>query len=326
MRLLCALGLLAWLIPGPAFAERFTFGIVGNQGSDWIMLVAREKGFFAAEGLEADMVSTPSSAAVQQQIAAGSINLGSGGIFDPVRAIDKGADMALLRSNIAPPPYALMAKASVKDIADLRGKTISVGGAQDITRTYLERMLAPHGVKRGEYDLIYAGATAARFAGLQSGAVDATIINAPYNFRAESAGFVSLGRVADYVTDLPFTVISINRAWGAAHRLLVAHFLAAYRAATLWTNAPEHRAEVIALFAKSTNASPEDATRTYDFYQQIKAFDAEGALVPGQVKGVLETLVATHQLEGSSDPARFLDPTLSVIAPESRTASFKAQP
>ena len=39
---------------------------------------------------------------------------------------------------------------------------ISVGDAKDITRTYAERMLAPHDLKSGDYDFVYAGANGRR--------------------------------------------------------------------------------------------------------------------------------------------------------------------
>jgi hypothetical protein len=68
---------------------------------------------------------------------------------------------------------------------------------KDITRVYLERMLTTNGIKAGEYDLLYAGSTLARFAALQSGAVSAAILFS-LNFRAEAAGFTNLGFIVDY--------------------------------------------------------------------------------------------------------------------------------
>ena len=76
------------------------------------------------------------------------------------------------------PPYALLAKSSIKSLKDLKGKVISVGGPKDITRIYVDRMLAPQGLKTGDYDYVYAGATTARAQALLSGAVDAAILSA----------------------------------------------------------------------------------------------------------------------------------------------------
>ena len=52
-----------------------------------------------------------------------------------------------------------MAKPSVKTPSDIKGKLVSVGGAKDITRIYVERMLGAGGVKPGEFDMTYAVAS-----------------------------------------------------------------------------------------------------------------------------------------------------------------------
>src|SRR5439155_11676493 len=118
-----------------------------------------------------------SNAASIQQLAAGSLNISpSAGLVDPIRAIEKGAALAIVRILLQAPPYALLAKPTVKSIADLKGKTIIIGGAKDITRIFVERMLAAKGLKAGDYDFVFAGATSARFSALQAGAVDAAIL------------------------------------------------------------------------------------------------------------------------------------------------------
>src|SRR6202040_905206 len=87
----------------------------------------------------------------------------SAGMVDPIRAVDKGAPLALVRIVIQAPPYALLAKPEIKTIEELKGKTVIIGGAKDIPRIFTERMLLPHGLKAGDYDDLYAGATSARF-------------------------------------------------------------------------------------------------------------------------------------------------------------------
>src|SRR4029079_15262625 len=90
------------------------------------------------------------------------------GLVDPIRAVDKGAPVAMLRIEMQAPPYSLIGKPNLKGLAELKGKIISVGGAKDITRIFAERMLASAGLKSGDYDLIYAGATSARYAALNA--------------------------------------------------------------------------------------------------------------------------------------------------------------
>ena len=93
-----------------------------------------------------------------QQLAAGSLDITmSTGLVDPIRAIAQKAPLAIVRLEVQAPPYALLAKSSIKELKDLKGKVISLGGPKDITKIYVERMLAPHGVKPGEFDMVFAG-------------------------------------------------------------------------------------------------------------------------------------------------------------------------
>ena len=151
------------------------------------------------------MVYVQANAGVIQQLTVDAVNVSVGsGLVDPIRAVDKGAPVAIARIEMQRPPYALLAKPAIKSIKDLKGKIVSVGGPKDITRIFFERMLARAGVDPKEVDLIYAGATSARLQALQSGAADAALLTAPYNFHAEAAGFTNLG-LASEVVDMPFS-------------------------------------------------------------------------------------------------------------------------
>src|SRR5215510_7394675 len=103
--------------------------------------VALEKSFFTDVGVNPDIVHAQSNAAVVQQLAAGSLHMtNNSGLVDPIRANEKGAPVAILRVEIQRPPYALMAKPAIKTPPDIKGKLVSVGGAKDITRIYVEQM------------------------------------------------------------------------------------------------------------------------------------------------------------------------------------------
>ncbi len=194
-------------------ADTILMGTTGRgSAQQWPVFIAQQKGYFAEGGLTVDLIAAQSSSAIVQQLTAGSVNLASGGLADPLRAIDKGAPVTLLRVETQIPPYSVYGKPGLKSLKDLKGKIISIGGVKDITRIYLERMMAPNGLKPTDYDLVFAGTAAARFAALASGAVDATILVPPFSFKAEGAGFSSLGALSDYVTDMPFTGYSANTA------------------------------------------------------------------------------------------------------------------
>jgi NitT/TauT family transport system substrate-binding protein len=129
--------------------ETVSVGSVDASSANlWPLHIAAKNGYFDAAGIKIDLVFAQSNASVIQQLAAGSYQVApSAGMVDPIRAVDKGAPVALVRIVIQSPPYALLAKPGIKRIEDLKGKTIIIGGAKDITRIFTERMLAPHGPK-----------------------------------------------------------------------------------------------------------------------------------------------------------------------------------
>ena len=120
-------------------AETVTLGTVGQPSANlWPELIALDKGFFAAEDLKVDIVYIQSSAALVQQITAGSLSVGTQtGLPDPLRAVGMGAPIAIVRIEVQAPPYDLVSKSSIKSLSELKGRLISVGGPKDITRIYV---------------------------------------------------------------------------------------------------------------------------------------------------------------------------------------------
>jgi ABC-type nitrate/sulfonate/bicarbonate transport system substrate-binding protein len=300
----------------PAFAaETILMGTTGRgSAQQWPIFIAQQKGYFAEGGLTVDLIAAQSSSAIVQQLAAGSVNLASGGLADPLRAIDKGAPVTLLRVETQIPPYSVYGKPGLTSLKDLKGKIISIGGVKDITRIYLERMMAPNGLKPADYDLVFAGTAAARFAALASGAVDATILVPPFSFKAEGAGFPSLGALSDYVTDMPFTGYAANTAWAKAHKPALVAFLKGVAKGVDYFNDPAHRTDAIDILVKESGSERGDIEKSYDYYLKIKIFDRVGLIEGSQVKVLAEAMKSLGDLEGSTDVSRFVDPEIVELA------------
>ena len=292
--LLLAPGLLA---PSAArAADDVTIGTVGSASANiWPVFIGIKKGFFEAENLKVDIVYVQSSANLVQQLAAGSLDITmSTGLVDPIRAIAQKAPLAIARLEVQAPPYALLAKSSIKELKDLKGKVISLGGPKDITKIYVERMLAPHGVKPGEFDMVFAGATSARASALQAGAVDAAILLPPFNFHATAAGFNELGLTVDYAPELPFSGTVINRNWAAKNGPVVQRILSAHSKSVAWFYDPKNRAEAVAMMAEASKIKTEDVEKSYDFFIKGKYFEPTG--ITSRKK--LNALVAAMQQLG----------------------------
>ncbi len=300
-----------WTASGRA-EDKITL-ITTGKGSplEWPIFIGLQNGSFKAAGIDIDLLSAASTAAVMQQVTAGSGDMGSGGLTDPIHAIDHGAGLSVLMLQTSKPPYSVWAKPAIKAIADLRGKLVIVGGAKDITRIYFEKMVVPNGLKPGDYDLTYAGTTPARYAALLSGAVDAAMLYPPAIFRAAEAGYSKLGELSDYVTDLPFTGYAVNVAWAKAHETTLKSFFSVMHNNVDWFYDPANREKAVDILAKESNANRGDVEKTYDYFTGLHIYPEPVMITPTILSGLVSILKASGDLDGAPDPKRFIDADLA---------------
>jgi ABC-type nitrate/sulfonate/bicarbonate transport system substrate-binding protein len=281
----------------------------------WPLHIAEKNGYFDAANLKIDLVFSQSNAFAIQQLAAGSYSVApSAGMVDPIRAIDKGAPVALVRIVIQAPPYALLARREIKRIEDLKGKTISIGGAKDITRIFTERMLEPHGLKSGDYDYVFAGATSARFSALNSGAVDAALLTVPFNFYAESAGFTNLGFTFDCLPDMPFAGMAVNRTWAEANTDALKRFLAAYTKAVAWFDDPINRDAAVQIQTDTSKIARDDVEKAYAFLHDKNLFEPTGMVSKHKVGNVIDALRNLGDLPADFDADRVMLPGVTQVS------------
>jgi NitT/TauT family transport system substrate-binding protein len=307
--------LAAAFAPSSSAAEKVTVGTVGQASANlWPVLVALDKGYFAEEGVDAELVFVPSSAALVQQITAQSLDICmSTGVVDPIRAVGMGAPIAIVRIEVQAPPYALVAKPAIKSMAELKGKLISLGGAKDITRIYVERMLEPNGVKPGEFDMVFAGATTARAQALIGGAVDAAILLPPFNFHATDQGFNQVGLTVDYIKDLPFSGIVVNVNWANAHKELVAKLLRAHAKGVAFFEDSNNRAEALRILQTASGLSKEDVERSYAFFHDGHYFDTTGKVSKSKLAAIAKAMESLGDSPGALDVNKVVLPGITQV-------------
>jgi NitT/TauT family transport system substrate-binding protein len=295
--------------------EKITFGTVGQASANmWPTLIGIHKGFFAAEGVKPDIVYVQSSAALVQQVTAGSLGISiSTGLADPLRAVGMGAPVAVLRIEVQAPPYDLVAKPSVKTLADLKGKLISLGGPKDITCIYVERMLAPSGIKRGDFDMVFAGATSARTAALVAGAVDAAILLPAFNFQAIQKGFHSLGLTVDYAKDLPFSGMAVNVPWAKAHKAMLAKVLRAENRSIAWFDDGGNREEAVHILQSESHLTRDDTEKAYDFFRNGHFFEPTGKVSRAKLATLAKAMESLGDLPGALDVDKVMLPGVTQV-------------
>ena len=313
---LLLVGFACLVSPAVRALDNVTIGTVGSASANlWPVYVGLKKGFFDAANLKVDIVYVQSSANLVQQLAAGSLDITmSTGLVDPIRAIDQNAGISIVRFEAQAPPYALVGKPNIRKLADLKGKLISLGGAKDITRIYVERMLAPHGIKPGEFDMVFAGATSARASALLAGAVDAAILLPPFNFQAEAQGFTNLGLTVDYAPELPFSGTVVNKTWAAGHQDILKRVLAAHSKSVEWFYDDKNRDEAISVLTSVSSLKPEDVTKSYDFFRKNSFFDRSGTVSRKKMNALIDALTSLGDVQAKGNIERFVMPGITQIS------------
>jgi ABC-type nitrate/sulfonate/bicarbonate transport system substrate-binding protein len=150
--------------------------------------IAKERGFFAAAGIEPELIYT-SGALSMQALIGGSVDLVLGSIFDPLSAIAGGADIVIIGSFNNSPPYVMATRPEVRDVKDLRGKKIGVRSLTGPATAMTQFLLEEQGWdSKRDVQILRVGGTAERLAALKEGLVDAALIDEAVAHRAKEAG------------------------------------------------------------------------------------------------------------------------------------------
>jgi NitT/TauT family transport system substrate-binding protein len=286
---------------------QITEGFVSHGALQWPKYIATELGWFKENGVSVDMVVVGAGAA--QQVAAGALNIGYSGFPDFIRATNQGAPLKIVINAISAPPYAVYAKPAIKQIADLKGKTVSIGGTKDVTPIYMEAFIASAGLKANDLDFVYAKATQDRLAALLSGGADAAILYPPSSFRAGAAGYTYLGDIEAYLKDFPFTVWAANTGWAANNREALLVYIRAYSRAVRWLYDASNKERAVDILVKYSKQDRKDSADTYDYFvSKLHAFSANGRISEPAYKRMTDALVAWGDLKEQVPPAsKFFD-------------------
>ena len=173
--LLAAVLLLALAAPSAHAADNLTLILDGFVNPDHApIIVAREKGLFAARGLEVEVIAPADPNDPPKLVAAGRADVAVS--YQPQLHVQVNEDLPLARIGtlVATPLNSLVALADggIGSISDLKGKKIgfSVGGFED---ALLGAMLARHGLGLDDVELV--NVNFALSPALLSGQVDAVI-------------------------------------------------------------------------------------------------------------------------------------------------------
>jgi len=191
-----AVGTNAWAAEKTAKLTPVRIAVVSRSTLDLPFWVARERGYFHEEGVDAEIILFRASLTVQA-ILGGSIDFGTA-TGTALSAAVNGADVRIVMAMSERPSFDLISQPSITSVQQLRGKKIGYGGVGGLTEIIIRQILSAHQISTDQVNFLSLGGGDVTYMSLRAGVVDAVMLQIPATFLAQDEGFRKIAVGADY--------------------------------------------------------------------------------------------------------------------------------
>ena len=170
-----------------------------SKSLSWFPIhLAREKGFYRADGLDVDYVIMKPQIAMQALIA-GDVGYTTA-LGSTIRAAFRNVPLRVVMTIADKPLFALIARPGIKSVEELRGKLLGISSFGASSDTYARALLRRYKLTPNQdVKIIALGGGMNRIAAMEAGSIDAALIEAPYNVMLERKGFRKILFVGDLI-------------------------------------------------------------------------------------------------------------------------------
>jgi NitT/TauT family transport system substrate-binding protein len=272
---------------------------VGSPNA-FIFVAGVEKGFYASNGLDTLTIMAQPQIGVQGLI---------GGSFDfsqilgaTTTAIMRGVSLKILMVFDKKPLFWLYGAPEIRKLEDLKGKVVAIqtiGGASGhMTREILNQ----NGIDWQRDVTIKVIPLEARLTSLASGAVAATVVNAPERARAGKLGFNELAFYGDHFEYASGGIAATEKTL-TERADFVRRFLRGTLQTLQWYKSNE--AEAATLFARFSKLARGDAFSIYR--DSLKAYTEDGTLPQASQERIIEFHKHEVKIEKQVSPKQIFD-------------------
>lgn len=189
---LIASSLVVWVVSATVVqAEVLKVAIPSTTQAVLPFTIAREKGYYRAEGLDVELIlmSAPNAS---RALLSGDVTVATvGGAGLP--PVLRGSPFKFLFTTYNRAMFWLYAKPDIRDVRALKGRRVGVSGIGSGPDSLLREILRQNGLDANrDVAVLSLGVMPTIFAGLQSGIVDAAMLSPPVTFKADEGGFREL--------------------------------------------------------------------------------------------------------------------------------------
>ena len=252
-------------------AEPKLLNIGWTGGSSWSALpdrTAGERGFFEKEGLRVRYIQFQGTNLMLSALLANELDYVT--ILPFISgAAARGLPVKIVAATTKASGYAIISRPEINSIRALKGKNIAINSFGSSADFAIYTALSRNGLDPNKDVTLHAvsGSPDARFAALIGGSIDATVVNSPFEYRAELKGFrtlLSVREMAELVR-IPLTGVSTTQRKIEKEPDEIVRLLRALRGAILFLQS--QREIGVGLLEKLLKIDHAAAERFYSLYR-----------------------------------------------------------
>jgi ABC-type nitrate/sulfonate/bicarbonate transport system substrate-binding protein len=293
----------------------------GAVGFNWLPVIAAERqGMFARRNLAVEVKRLGAVDKATAAIKSGELDLAITPPEGAIRDCVGGGNLRMIAGNVNRLPLSLIANPRIRRIEELRGARLGTSSLTEGTALYTMEVLRQHGLNYpGDYEFAVVGVHPARWKALQEGTIDAAVQLIPLNFVAEDAGYSNLGEVTDYIPEIVFTALIVDRATAERRRGQIVAFLQGVIEGTQWVYDTANDNALLDMTKELTQAEGKYGRQALDYMRGKNVFAPDLAIPEVAFAKSIELM---HKAGLADD--RLMANARSVLDDTYRVAALKA--
>lgn len=239
--------------------ERITFLYPSPAGSWAVPMVAKEARYFEDEGLAVELVRVGGSTRIVAALIGGSGQFIHAGEPAMVPAVVQGGDAVMIASISRVNRHHLIARPEIKDVKDLKGKTVGITSFGSTSDFVLRLILEKYGLDPNkDVSIVQTGGQPEGMAAMAGGKIYAQRMSFPLHLKAIQLGMREL---VDLPTDENTGAVMTTRSYLAQKRPVALRFMRAFiRAMHRYKTDKEFTKKVISKYAQLKDEEILEAT------------------------------------------------------------------
>lgn len=209
---------------GGGDTETVKVGVPGTYGTMIGLYLARDKGYFAKQGLNVQIIPFKGDAPVVKAIVGGAVDINVASLAGLLQGVQHGAPLKAFYGGFDQTMLRWYGNKPI-DWSNVKGTRWGVSSPGSSTDFLTRFLLHHHQVNLDDVKIVSTGGSAGGVSALKSGQVDVATLAPELGLQVEKAGGTVVARQSDLMDEYPFHVAYAQTSWLSSHQDVATRFL-----------------------------------------------------------------------------------------------------